>query len=66
MAANASDWAEDLDDTSLWRVQGGFGITLFDRALLKLEVVHQNEGENSPGQIRENWTGALTELSVGF
>jgi hypothetical protein len=66
VAANASDWAEDLDDTSLWRVQGGFGITLFDRALLKLEVVHQNEGENSPGQIRENWTGALTELSVGF
>jgi hypothetical protein len=66
LANNASDWAEDLDETSLWRVQGGFGISLFERALLKLEVVHQNEGANSPGQIGENWTGGLAELSVGF
>jgi len=66
LANNASDWAEDLDETSLWRIQGGFGVSLFENAMIKVEVVHQNEGANSPGQVGENWTGALAELSVGF
>jgi hypothetical protein len=63
-ADNASDWADDLDETSLLRIQGGFGIRFLDKALLKLEFVSQDEGINSPGQVGDNWYAVSTELSV--
>lgn len=65
-ADNQSGWAAGRSGTGLWRVQAGGGLSFFDRALLKVEVVHQREGAQSPGQIGEDWTGALVELSVDF
>ena len=65
-ADNTSDWASDLDDTSLFRLQVGVGYTFWDRAMLKVEFVSQDEGVNSPGQVGDNWYGGLAELSVGF
>lgn len=63
-ADNTSDWASDLDDTTLFRIQGGFGVTFLDKAMLKLEYVNQSEGINSPGQIGDDWYAISTELSV--
>jgi hypothetical protein len=65
-ADNISDWASDLDETNLWRVQGGVGATFFDHGMVKVEGVYQSEGINSPGQIGKNWFGAQVEFSVGF
>lgn len=65
-ADNTSDWASDLDNTSIFRLQVGVGYSFWDRAMFKVEFVTQDEGVNSPGQVGDNWYGALTELSVGF
>lgn len=63
-ADNSSDWASDLDNTTLFRIQGGFGVTFLDKAMFKVEYVNQSEGVNSPGQIGEDWYAVSTELSV--
>jgi len=65
-AANNSDWASDRDDTSLLRIQAGIGVSIFEKGLLKLEFVSQDEGINSPGQVGDNWYGVSTELSVAL
>lgn len=65
-AANNSDWASDLDDTSLLRVQAGIGVSILEKGLLKVEFVSQDEGINSPGQVGDNWYGVSTELSVAM
>jgi len=65
-ASNNSDWASDLDDTSLLRIQAGIGVSIFEKGLLKLEFVSQDEGINSPGQVGDNWYGVSTELSVAL
>lgn len=63
-ADNSSDWASDLDNTTLFRIQGGFGVTFLDKAMFKIEYVNQAEGVNSPGQIGDDWYAVSTELSV--
>jgi hypothetical protein len=63
---NASDVVDDLDNTSLNRIQVGFGVDFLERARFKLEGVRQHEGENSYGQIGDDWYGVLGELSVAF
>lgn len=63
-ANNSSDWASDLDDTTLLRIQGGLGFTFLDKAMFKLEFVNQDEGINSPGQVGDRWYAVSTELSV--
>ncbi len=65
-AVNSSDWASDLDETGLFRIQVGIGVNFWERALWKLEFVSQDEGVNSPGQVGANWYGVLTELSLAF
>ncbi len=65
-AANSSDWASGLDETALYRIQAGFGFTFWDVGMMKFEVVTQEEGVNSPGQLGTSWYGALAELSVGL
>lgn len=66
VASNSSDWAADLDDTSLYRIQAGFGFTFWEVGMMKFEFVTQDEGVNSPGQVGTAWYGALAELSVGI
>lgn len=66
VAGNSSDWASELDETSLYRIQAGFGFTFWDVGMMKFEFVTQDEGANSPGQLGTAWYGALAELSVGF
>jgi hypothetical protein len=63
-ADNSSDWASDLDNTTLFRIQGGFGLTFLEKAMFKIEYVNQSEGVNSPGQIGDDWYALSTELSV--
>ncbi|PEN15031.1 hypothetical protein CRI94_01720 [Longibacter salinarum] len=62
-ANNTSDWAPD-DETALLRIQGGVGVSFWEKAMLKFEFVSQDEGVASPGQVGENWYGVSTELSV--
>lgn len=64
-ADNTSDWAPD-EETSLFRIQAGFGYSFWERALFKLEFVSQDEGIASPGQIGDNWYAISTELSLAF
>lgn len=61
---NQSDWA--ADNAQLFRIQAGVGVRVWERALLKLEFVSQNEQANSPGQIGADWRGVAAEFSVGF
>lgn len=65
-AANSSDWASDLDEKALYRIQAGFGFTFWDVGMMKFEFVTQDEGVNSPGQLGTSWYGGLAELSVGL
>jgi len=61
---NESDGAGS--DDVLDRLQLGAGFWIADNALLKGEYVMQNEGEDSPGQIGDDWDGFLAEISVSF
>ncbi|WP_263840360.1 hypothetical protein [Salinibacter sp.] len=62
---NTSEDAPD-DHTAVNRVQLGFGYEVYEMALLKVEGVRQVEGENSYGQVGNNWSGVSTELSFSF
>jgi len=62
---NTSEDAPD-DHAAVNRIQVGFGYEVYERALLKVEGVRQVEGENSYGQVGNNWYGATTELSFNF
>ncbi|WP_022834798.1 hypothetical protein [Salisaeta longa] len=64
-AANSSSWAPS-DETGLFRLQVGFGVNFWDVARWKVAGVSQWEGRNSPGQLGEQWYGAVTELSVSL
>jgi hypothetical protein len=64
LVTNRSNWA--ADDAQLFRIQAGVGVRVWERALLKLEFVSQNEQANSPGQIGADWRGVAAEFSVGF
>ena len=62
-----SDAVEDLESTALSRIQIGVGVRLLDAALLKVEAVRQVEGPNTAlSQVRNNWYGLTTELSVNM
>lgn len=63
---NTSDAVSDVDHTAMNRIQLGFGYNFFDAALFKVEGVRQVEGANSFGQIGNNWSGVMTELSYAF
>lgn len=65
-AANSSEWASELDETALYRIQAGFGFTFWEVGMMKFEFVTQDEGVNSPGQLGTSWYGGLAELSVGL
>ncbi|MFO8098537.1 MAG: hypothetical protein R6T83_02810, partial [Salinibacter sp.] len=62
---NTSEDAPD-DHAAVNRVQIGFGYEVYETALLKVEGVRQVEGENSYGQVGNNWSGVTTELSLNF
>jgi len=62
-----SEVVDDLGSTSVSRLQAGLGVRIFDAALLKVEGVRQVEGTNTAlSQIRNNWYGATTELSINM
>lgn len=63
---NTSDAVDELDETQLGRIQAGIGINFLERARFKIEGVRQWEGNNSFGQIGDDWAGVLAELSVAF
>jgi len=65
-----TDYENDLDSSTLTRIQAGIGVQPYDNALLKIEGVTQSEGDSgsvadasAPG---EGFTGVVTELSFNF
>lgn len=65
-----TDYENDLDTSTLTRIQAGIGVQLYDNALFKIEGVTQSEGDSgsvadasAPG---EGFTGVVTELSFNF
>lgn len=62
---NDSSGVEEDEDT-LERVQLGGGWFFAENTLLKGEYVHQNEEDDSPGQIGDDWDGFMVELSTLF
>lgn len=62
---NESDGVDEDEDT-LARIQLGGGWWFAENTLLKGEYIHQNEEEDSPGQIGDDWDGFLVELSTRF
>jgi hypothetical protein len=62
---NTSEDAPD-DHTTVSRIQVGLGYEVYETALFKVEGVRQVEGENSYGQVGNNWSGVTTELSFNF
>ena len=63
-ASNESD--NVTGDDELTRLQLGAGYWFRDNVLLKVELVHQQEGEASPGQIGDDWSGFSFEASAAF
>jgi hypothetical protein len=71
-----SDGADELDETSITRIQIGIGYEVYDKALFKVEYVNQSETalsltpQNPQGTalsgIGQNWQGVTTELSFNF
>jgi hypothetical protein len=71
--SDQSDGADNLDSSTLFRLQGGVGYYLADSALLKVEGVSQSHGEGYPGGVgqtrpanADSFFGVLTELSFNF
>jgi hypothetical protein len=58
--------AAGFADTSINRIQAGFGVNFLERARFKVEGVRQHEGAVSYGQIGTDWYGVLAELSVTY
>jgi len=72
LAARFTTVSDQSDSTpsssTLSRIQGGFGYSLTDNALFKVEVVNQSHGDaglSRPADV-DSFTGALTELSFNF
>lgn len=53
-------------DDELLRVQFGAGYRYRDNVLFKAELVNQKEGDGSPGQIGDDWSGFMMEASYSF
>ena len=53
-------------DDQLARSQLGLGYFYRDNMLIKAELVHQMEQENSAGQIGDDWQGFMMEMSFTF
>lgn len=72
LVSNTSDEEDTLagadfdDHSNLSRFEGSVGFSFFDAAVLKIAGLRQVEGENSFGQVGNNWYGAATELSFAF
>ena len=71
-ASDQSDAVSDFDNTSMNRIQLGFGYNVYEKALFKLEYVNQSETGLAQGsgtalsQIGDNWSGVTAELSFNF
>jgi hypothetical protein len=66
--SDQSDNIPDEASTSLTRIQGGFGVELYEKALFKVEAVQQSHGDTAVTRPApaDSFFGLLTELSFNF
>ncbi len=68
VASDQSDGLPDGADETLTRLQGGIGLMLYDKALLKVEGFTQSHGDTAitrPASM-DGFAGVMTELSFSF
>ncbi len=68
IASDQSDGLADGADETLTRFQGGIGVTLYEKALLKVEGFTQSHGDTAitrPADM-DGFAGVMTELSFSF